>query len=84
MASDRITVRIPGSLSKRLRKTTALNGKSESQVIREALEQYLGAGSAERSTYNMAEEAELIGCVRRAPRDLSTTGSYLEGFGQKQ
>ena len=83
MSSDRISVRIPGPLTKRLQKASAMKGKSESQVIREALEQYLGAVSGERSAYEIAEAAELIGCVRRAAKDLSSNRSHLEGFGKE-
>ena len=35
-----------------------------------------------RTAYELAEEAGLIGCVRRAPKDLSTNRHYIEDFGK--
>ena len=36
-----------------------------------------------RTAYELAEEAGLIGCVRRAPpKDLSTNRRYIEDFGK--
>jgi hypothetical protein len=40
--------------------------RSESALVREALENYLGEAPASRSAYDLARKAELIGCVRRA------------------
>ena len=83
MSSDRISIRISTSLSRRLQKTSAMKGKSESEVIREALENYLGRASEEQSAYGMAEVAGLIGCVQRRPKDLSTNPRYFDGFGKE-
>jgi hypothetical protein len=32
----------------------------------------------------LAEAAGLIGCLRRAPKDLSTNQRHLEGFGKRK
>jgi predicted DNA-binding protein len=83
MSSNRITVRMPDALTKRLKKVCASKGKTESHVIREALERHLGQSCDERSAYDMADEAELIGCLRRAPKYLSTHPGYFAGFGKE-
>ncbi len=86
MASQRITVRVPVTLGARLRDRSPfrLKGQTASDVVRVALESYLGEGSSTGSAYELAEAAGLIGCVRRAPKDLSTNQRHLEGFGQRK
>jgi len=82
MAAGRITVRIPNELQDRLRSCSRLGGKTESRLIREALETYLGQAGGARVAYELAEEAGLIGCIGRAAKDLSTNRRHFEGFGQ--
>jgi metal-responsive CopG/Arc/MetJ family transcriptional regulator len=82
MASQRISVRIPGALGHKLRKRSLLKQQSESDLVREALESYLAEASVTLSAFDVAQRAGLIGCVRRAPRDLSTNPRYFEGFGK--
>jgi predicted DNA-binding protein len=84
MASDRITVRVPANLGARLRDRSRVKGQTPSDVIRVALESYLGEGTSTGSAYDLAEAAGLIGCVRRAPKDLSTNRLHFEGFGNSK
>jgi metal-responsive CopG/Arc/MetJ family transcriptional regulator len=84
MASQRITVRVPKTLGTLLRDRSRAKGQTPSDLVRIALEAYLVREGASRSAYEMAEEAGLIGCARRAPKDLSTNRRYLEGFGKKK
>jgi len=51
-------------------------------MVREALEGYLGHSAEERSAYELAEGAGIIGAVRDAPRDLSTSRRHFKGFGK--
>ena len=81
MASQRITVRVPKTLEALLRNRSRANGQTPSDLVRIALEAYLGRGNGTGSAYEVAEEAGLIGCVRGAPKDLSTNRRHLEGFG---
>jgi len=82
MASNRITIRVPHPLGERLRHRSRLQGKTESEFIRAAVETYLGQSQEENLAFELAEEAGLIGCIRRAPKDLSTNPRHFEGFGQ--
>jgi predicted DNA-binding protein len=89
MSSERITVRIPQELGGRLRHRSRIKGQTESDLIREALETYLGRSNGERSAFELAEEAGLIGAVRRRsrtrpPKDLSTNPRHFKGFGKDQ
>jgi hypothetical protein len=84
MASQRITIRVPGSLGARLRDRSRTKGQTPSELVRVALENYLGTTASQRSAYELAEDAGLIGCVRRAPRDLSTHRRHFESFGKSK
>jgi predicted DNA-binding protein len=83
MASQRITIRISQALGKRLKKQAGMKGRSESEIVREALESYLRRGSGQ-SAYELASHAGLIGRLRGAPRDLSTNPRHFKGFGEKR
>ena len=84
MASERITVRVPSILGVRLRDRFRVKGQTPSDLVRAALEHYLGEEPGAGSAYELAEAAGLIGCVRSAPKDLSTNRLHLEGFGKRR
>ncbi len=84
MASNRITVRIPSELTARLRSSSRARGASESELVRAALETYLSHPSAERTAFELAQEAGLIGIAQNAPRDLSTNRRHFAGFGKSK
>jgi len=81
MAGSRITIRIPQTLEKKLKKRATLRGQSESEVVREALENHLRQNTGE-SAYDIAKRLGLIGRFKGGPRDLSTNPKYFEGFGK--
>ena len=83
MSSQRITIRIPLSLGKSLKKQADMKGRPESEIVREALESYLRQ-AAGQSAYELARQAGLIGRVKGAPRDLSTNPRHFKGFGEKR
>lgn len=82
MASSRISIRIPRELRRRLEEEATRNAKPESEVVREALEGHLSRAGRE-TCYELARRLGIIGCVKKAPRDLSTNRKYFEGFGRK-
>jgi hypothetical protein len=84
MASDRITVRVPAPLGARIRSSSRLKGQTPSDLVRVAIENYLGESVSTGSAYELAEAAGLIGCVQHAPRDLSTNPRHFEGFGKSK
>ena len=83
MSSNRITVRIPDTLTTRLRSRSKAKGITESNLVREALESYLGK-TGERTAYELAEEAGVIGAADKQPKDLSTNRRHFEGFGKRK
>lgn len=84
MSSHRITIRIPEALGERLSSRSRTKGQTESELVREALEKYLGQSTGERSALELAQEAGLIGSVKSLPRDLSTERRHFAGFGKRK
>jgi predicted DNA-binding protein len=84
MVSQRITVRVPVTLGARLRHRSRVKGQTPSDLVRVALESYLGERSSTGSAYELAEAAGLIGCLGRAPKDLSTNRRHFDGFGKRR
>jgi|ERR1700675_4176407 len=84
MAPHRITIRVPETLEASLRQRSRVNGQTPSDLVRLALKSYLSKQGSVGSAYEIAEEAGLIGCVRRAPKDLSTNRRHFEGFGERK
>lgn len=82
MSSNRITVRIPNALTARLRSRSRAKGTTESELVREALDTFLGKTKEERSAYELAEESGIIGMVKAAPKDLSANARHFKGFGK--
>jgi len=80
MISRRITIRIPQSLRARLRERCRVSGHTLSHLTRVALKDYLRGEIGSRSAYNLAQDSGLIGCVRHAPKDLSTNRNHFAGF----
>ena len=84
MSSQRITVRVSKDLGSRLRERSRAKGKTPSDLIRVAIEDYLEREPGSPSAYDLAERAGLIGCAKGAPKDLSTNPRYFKGFGRSK
>jgi predicted DNA-binding protein len=84
VAFQRITVRVPATLGARLREHSRVKGKTPSDLVRIALENYLGEELSARSAYELADSAGLIGCLRSAPKNLSKNPRHFEGFSKNK
>ena len=82
MTSQRISVRISAVLERGLRQCALTAGKPESELVREALQEYLSKRVGV-SAYDLAREAGLIGCFKSGAKDLSTTRRHFRGFGER-
>jgi predicted DNA-binding protein len=80
MSFSRISIRISESLRNRLAEQAAVTGRPQSELVREALQEYLARRDQSESAYETARKLGLIGCVTDAPPDLSTNPRYFEGF----
>ncbi|MBI1904579.1 MAG: CopG family transcriptional regulator [Planctomycetia bacterium] len=81
MSTGRITLRVDEVLQEKLGTLAQAAGKSESQIVREALEDYLSRHTVV-TCYDVAKKAGIIGCVKGGPKDMSTNRKYMEGFGR--
>lgn len=84
MNSHRITIRFPRLLVARLKQRSRSEGKALSELVRIALERYLSKPKTERSAYDLAKEAGIIGCAKGLPKDLSTNPRHFKGFGKRR
>lgn len=82
MASDRLSVRIPPELQDSLDSLSQTTGKSEAEVVREALQEYCVKHAKAPTAYDVAKEAGVIGCVRGGPKDRSTNPRHMDRFGR--
>jgi predicted DNA-binding protein len=82
MASDRLSVRIPPDLQESLDLLSEATGKSEAEVVREALQEYCRKHAKLPTAYDVAKAAGVIGCVRGGPKDRSTNPRHLDRFGR--
>jgi predicted DNA-binding protein len=81
MKDDRITVRFPPELRRRLKAAAQRSGTRESDLVRGAVELQLAAEENSLTAYDRAKKAGLIGTVKGTTRDLSTNPKYFDGFG---
>ena len=82
MSQRRLSVRIPKELQQRLSRAAKKAGKSESEIVRAAIEDYCAAESPGPSAYDLFKKAGLIGVAKNLPSDLATNPKYMEGFGR--
>jgi hypothetical protein len=76
-----VTFKIDDSLSARVEAAAKERSMSKSDLLRLALELYLG-GEAKPFPGSFLELAkDFVGCAE-GPEDLSTNPDYLEGFGK--
>jgi metal-responsive CopG/Arc/MetJ family transcriptional regulator len=81
MPPQRLSIRIDSRLESKLQRASAASLKSQSDLVREALEQYLESQPIANSCYELARKSRLVGCVKAAPADLSTNRNHFDGFG---
>ena len=85
MKDDRITVRFPAELRRRLKDAARRNGTRESEIVRKAVERQFAAEDDELTAYERAEKAGLIRAIRglspNLSTDLSTNPKHFDGFG---
>jgi len=82
MTNHRISVRISRALQKQIASLARQTGKTESDITRQALEDYCQKQTVQKSAYEGFLQAGLIGDATGLPSDLSTNPKYMEGFGR--
>lgn len=82
MATNRLSIRVRPKLRRELRGLSSATGRRESQIVREALEEYLNSNGKRETCFDVAHRFGLVGVVKDAPPDLSTNPRHLRGFGR--
>lgn len=82
MHSERITIRVDPALAAELRALARRRGRSESDLVREALRRHVRAGRRKQTCYDLALHLGVVGSAKGLPGDLSTDPKHMEGFGQ--
>ena len=82
MASDRITIRLSRELQRELKAIKKATGKSESELVRSAIEELCRQHRNEPTCYDIAVRMGIVGAIKGGPKDLSTNPKYMDGFGR--
>lgn len=73
-----LTVRLDPEIEREFTATCRLRRTTKSAVVTELIRGYVHAKSPAKSSYELAEEMELVGCMEHAPAPARDHGSYLK------
>lgn len=79
-----ISLKVPAALHARLNRASKQRRQTKSQIVREAIEQFLNDEHhlpKKRSISALELAGDLVGCVA-GPGDLSTSPKHLEDLGR--
>jgi metal-responsive CopG/Arc/MetJ family transcriptional regulator len=79
---ERINVRVEGRLKKRLEAAAEDRGVSPSEIVRQALDEYLRRATPQETCFDLAQRLGILGSAKGLPPDLSTNPDHMEGFGR--
>ena len=82
MSSRRVSIRISSTLAKQLADFVKQTGRTESDIVREALTAFCHKLESNPSAYDRLKELGWIGDATGLPSDLSTNPAHMEGFGR--
>ncbi len=77
-----VSFKLPDSLHKRLTKAAKERRVHQSEIMRTALETYLGQPNGRKRLTMRDLIGDLAGRLKGGPPDLSTNPKYMEGFGE--
>jgi predicted transcriptional regulator len=76
-----LSFKIPPALDRGLEALARQRSMGKSELVRQAIEDYLAAGSLPAAGSFLARAASLAGCVE-GPPDLASNPDHLRGFGE--
>jgi len=82
--TKRLSIRLTRDIDAELRKRSAATGKSESLIVREALESHLAETAPQETAFELAKRLGIIGKAKHLPSDLSTNTAHMEGFAKSK
>lgn len=78
-----LTVKIPAQLERELRLLSAREHRPRSEVVRQAIQEYISSRAPTLAPASALELAgDLVGCFTGGPADLASNPRHLDGFGQ--
>ncbi|MGE3804600.1 MAG: CopG family transcriptional regulator [Gemmataceae bacterium] len=77
-----ISCKLPDELASALAALARKRGVPKSELLREALEQYVGNGSKLKGVSCYDKAPDLAGSLDGGPSDLSYNKKHLAGFGE--
>ncbi|MPZ45131.1 MAG: ribbon-helix-helix protein, CopG family [Betaproteobacteria bacterium] len=77
-----LSLKVSESLDRKLAAVVKRRRIPKSVVVREAIEQYLDESREVRGGSFLELAGDLVGCVKDAPRDLSSNPKHMEGYGK--
>jgi metal-responsive CopG/Arc/MetJ family transcriptional regulator len=78
---ERINVRVDERLKQELEAEARDKGVRPSDIVRQALEEYMRRRTPRESCLDIARRIGILGIYKGAPSDLSTNPKHMEGFG---
>jgi predicted transcriptional regulator len=75
-----LSIKVPEALAERIDQAAVAAERSRSEMIREAIEQFLIRRDDPSAGSFAAQAADLAGCLR-GPEDLSFEPQHLDGYG---
>lgn len=81
MASE-FDLQLPASIQQQLEALVRATGKSELEVLQEAIAKYAAENQSSASCLDVALAAGFVAADQDGPDDLSTNPKYMEGFGR--
>jgi len=80
MPMKTISIKVSQALAARIEEAAEAAGRSKSDLLRDAMEQYLIRGETSPTRSFSSAAADLSGCLE-GPDDLSFDPRHLEGYG---
>lgn len=78
-----LTFKVEAPLQREIARCSRRQGITKSELMRRAVNQYLGQQNGEKPFVSALELAgDLVGSITGTPPDLSTNPKYMEGYGE--
>ena len=87
MSTDPVQIELPEGLHEQIAAIVRSTGKTESEVVRQAITEYCArlsppTNADDAPCYDLAERSGFLGCDDEGPSDLSVNPDYMDGFGR--
>ncbi len=77
-----LSLKVTETMERELAEKAASRGVSKSDLVREAVAEYLSEGEPSAPGSFLTAAADLVGCLDGGPEDLSYNPEHLAGYGK--